>query len=146
MRTMRPWLLLLLLTISATACAANAKDPDFGPRASEIQCHTAYRSNPGGPIETETEVTLTDSDGQQDANFGDLDFHAQYGDGQGDGERSLRLGVSPAGKSDTLTSILFQLPLDGGPQNQFVGGHGFTGLHYVYHPDGAELQFWCQVP
>ena len=30
-----------------------------------------------------------------------------------------------------------------GLQNLF-GGHGFTGLHYVYHPrSDAELQFWA---
>jgi pantothenate kinase-related protein Tda10 len=35
---------------------------------------------------------------------------------------------------------------DSDPQNQFVGGRGFTGLHYSYQPNsGAELQFWCEA-
>ena len=43
-----------------------------------------------------------------------------------------------------ISSNLFQF----GPKlhNQFHGGHGFTGLTYVYHPKGdAELQYWCKV-
>ncbi len=43
-------------------------------------------------------------------------------------------------------STLYQLPPDSGPQNQFGGGHGFTGLNYSYAPDStAELQYWCAV-
>ena len=30
--------------------------------------------------------------------------------------------------------------------NQMKGGHGFTGLLYIYHPrTGSELQFWARV-
>jgi len=30
--------------------------------------------------------------------------------------------------------------------NQMKGGHGFTGLQYIYHPrTGSELQFWARV-
>lgn len=29
-------------------------------------------------------------------------------------------------------STLYQLETDSGPQNQLVGGHGFTGLNYSY--------------
>jgi hypothetical protein len=30
--------------------------------------------------------------------------------------------------------------------NQFIGGHGFTGLVYVYHPSSdAELQYFCET-
>ena len=44
----------------------------------------------------------------------------------------------------TLVSALYQYGSAGDLRHNFVGGHGFTGLHYVYH-DGAMLQFWCQA-
>ena len=45
-----------------------------------------------------------------------------------------------------LVSHLFQLPPDAGPTDQFVGGHGFTGLTSAYDPvSGAELQYWCEA-
>ncbi|HUV93017.1 MAG TPA: hypothetical protein VMV80_08020 [Anaerolineales bacterium] len=46
----------------------------------------------------------------------------------------------------SLSLHALSLPIDSGPQNQFIGGHGFTGLNYSYQPDsGAELQYWCAV-
>ena len=61
-------------------------------------------------------------------------------------ERSLRTWVTALDESVIYNSQLYQLPLDSGPSNQFVGGHGFTGLNYSYHPDSsAELQFWCEA-
>jgi hypothetical protein len=34
----------------------------------------------------------------------------------------------------------------GGLRDQFIGGHGFTGLAYVFHPaSGGEIQYFCGV-
>lgn len=42
-------------------------------------------------------------------------------------------------------TVLYQL--DGAPRNEFIGGHGFTGLHYVRHPEQDEtFQFFCEAP
>lgn len=41
-----------------------------------------------------------------------------------------------------LQGILYQSA--GGLENTF-GSHGFTGLHYIYHKSGAELQYWAIV-
>lgn len=57
---------------------------------------------------------------------------------------SVTVAVQPTGLDGGM-SVLYQL--DGTPQNEFAGGHGFTGLHYVRHPDLDEtFQFFCQVP
>lgn len=114
------------------------------PRAASITCHAAYRSGVSVPIEREESFTLADEDSRQALAFADLVFQAQYSTGQVDNERALLLRVTEQGQEDPLTTQLYQLPPASGPQNQFVGGHGFTGLNYVYHPtSGAELQFWC---
>ena len=41
-----------------------------------------------------------------------------------------------------LQRILYQTA--GSLENTF-GSHGLTGLHYVYHKSGAELQYWAVV-
>ena len=47
-------------------------------------------------------------------------------------------------KGEQIMTQLFQF--DPKLKNQFVGGHGFSGLIYVYHPeDKSELQFICKV-
>ena len=43
---------------------------------------------------------------------------------------------------ELLQRILYQTA--GSLENTF-GSHGLTGLHYVYHKSGAELQYWAVV-
>lgn len=128
-----------LLFLILSACTAATTAP-----AHSITCHTAYRSAPTVPIEAEQTISFGTADQQQEVPYEDLTFHAQYSSGAADNERALRLWISGTGHTAELHSTLFQLPIDSGPQNQFAGGHGFTGLHYAYHPDtAAELQYWC---
>lgn len=54
------------------------------------------------------------------------------------------VSVSAAEGANSLFSILYQLP-SGLPQNQFAGGHGFTGLLYFKHPTaGGDYQAYCE--
>ncbi len=133
---------LLLVACGGTNGAETAVSP---PKASSITCTAAYRSSVQVGIEREEMITFTDADNEQSVAFADMVFHAAYSAGEADNERNVRVWVTDT--ADTVTqSTLYQLPIDSGPQNQFVGGHGFTGLNYSYHPDsGAELQFWCEA-
>lgn len=137
-----------VFALTLAACAApNGTEPAVPsmPKANEIVCHAAYRSSVGTGTEREEEIVLGDEDQDQTLSFAELEFHAQYSTGEFNGERALRLWVTEAGQADSLTTQLYQLPVEAGPVNQFIGGHGFTGLNYVYHATGAELQFWCQA-
>lgn len=134
----------LFFTFCFLFLSSCSPSPGTAPRAGSITCNTAYRSSTGVPIEREESLTFADSDAVESINFADLTFNAQYSSGEMNNERALRLWVVEAGENVELLSQLYQLPQDSGPQNQFVGGHGFTGLNYAYHPTtGAELQFWC---
>lgn len=63
----------------------------------------------------------------------------------GDAPDGYVVNVNVAGVDGApLFSALYQYGDGGGLRQNFVGGHGFTGLHYVYH-GGAMLQFWCQA-
>ena len=134
--------LFILLGLLLAACQGAGETAV--PRAESITCNTAYRSGVSVPIESEDTVSFSDEDSQQTLEYTDLVFHAQYSSGKFDHERALILRVTEPEETAALISQLYQLTADSGPQNQFIGGHGFTGLNYVYHPTtGAELQFWC---
>lgn len=134
---------VLALSLVPVLAACNGDDAE---RASAILCNTAYRPSVGEAITDSGELRFEDEDAVQSAAYDRLELHAQYGAGRSDGERALRLWVTQAGEDAELLSQLFQLPDDAGPENQFAGGHGFTGLSYAYDPDsGAELQYWCEA-
>jgi hypothetical protein len=135
-------LLLSLALVLLAACAATGEQA-APARAEVITCHVAYRGNPGGPIEREEVLTLADENGEGSLLFVEMAFHASYRAGIPDNERALRIEITPPEQQTAITTQLYQLQVDRGPANQFVGGHGFTGLTYVYSENGAELQFWC---
>ncbi|MBK8900585.1 MAG: hypothetical protein IPM53_05335 [Anaerolineaceae bacterium] len=134
---------LILVGLLLAACGGG--ETAVPAKAEQIVCTAAYRSSTEVGIEREETLTFTDADDEQSVAFADMTFHATYRTGVADNERSLRVWVTDT--ADTVFhATLYQLPLDSGPQNQFIGGHGFTGLTYSYHPmSGAELQFWCQA-
>lgn len=140
--------LWIFITLILAACQADQPAPgsvDF-PKAESITCTTAYRSDVSQGIEREQSITFGDGRAEESIQFTDLIFNAAYYSGEADNERNLRVWVTPVDAEDVILSQLYQLPQDAGPVNQFVGGHGFTGLNYVYHPTStAELQFWCAV-
>jgi hypothetical protein len=150
---MRKVLIIVGLLLVACGGSGGADTAVTSPKAETITCTAAYRSSVEVGIEREETLTFTGSDAEQSVAFADITFHAAYSTGELDNERSLRLWVTRAGEDmvggdETAVShsTLYQFPPDSGPQNQFMGGHGFTGLNYSYHPgSGAEMQFWCEA-
>ena len=143
------FLVFLLVLLSACGGAEAAV-----PKAETISCTAAYRASVEQGIEREETILFDDTDSEQSISFTDMVFHAAYSAGEADNERNMRVwvtGASPSlstsvGETAVYHATLYQLPLNSGPQNQFVGGHGFTGLTYSYKPEsGAELQFWCEA-
>ena len=146
---MRRYFVFLIVLLSACGGAETAV-----PKAETISCTAAYRASVTQGIEREETILFGDTDSEQSIAFTDMVFHAAYSAGEADNERNMRVWVTGGGETPALSeaetavyhSTLYQLPLNSGPQNQFVGGHGFTGLTYSYQPEsGAELQFWCEA-
>jgi len=141
------WLLAVMALAFLGGCAARAEgepppaNPAFSPA---ITCHTAYRAGVGVPIGGEDVFVLAQPGAQNRAVYKDLELLALYSSGEGEGGRALALRVTPVGSDQPLTAQLYQFAPGVAPQNEFLGGHGFTGLGYAYHPaSGAELQYWC---
>lgn len=135
------WGLVLVL-----AACGGGTETAVPAKADQIVCTAAYRSSVEVGIEREETLTFTDADDEQSIAFADMTFHAAYRTGETDNERNLRVWVTDVAETAVYHSTLFQLETDSGPQNQFVGGHGFTGLNYSYTPgSNAELQYFCTV-
>jgi hypothetical protein len=141
MKSRRSTVLAIMLTSLVAACSSGGDG-----RAETIVCTTAYRVSVTEPLTEEDQLRFEDEDSVQSLPYIYLELHGEYTAGRQDNERALRLWVTPTGTQDVIVSHLFQLSQDSGPTNQFVGGHGFTGLNYAYDPvSGAELQYWCEV-
>ena len=108
-----------------------------------IDCRVFYRPSVTETL-SESAVTLTTSGDHEIIEFDDMEFSAQYWDDQFEG-RSLLISVASP-DTDEVVRQLYQMDRGKSLINQFIGGHGFTGLIYVYHPSStAELQCYCEA-
>ena len=139
-----------VLLVVVLACGES--EPDDSPFADSgeavpfsVECNTAYRSSVTVGIELEQTLELSSADNTKSVDLGDLRFGAIYFDGEFSGEgRFLKVTVSSIEDDREVTSQLYQLSKTKPPQNEFHGGHGFTGLSYAYHPtSSSEVQYWC---
>ena len=91
----------------------------------------------------ESTITLANGGDHEVVEHDDLRFDAQYWDDEYEGQ-SLSIYVTDLDTGEEIVRQLYQMDREKGLTNQFVGGHGFTGLTYVYHPRStAEMQYFC---
>lgn len=146
--------LLLICSVATFFSSGEAPARDRG-RAKEkesvdVTCHFAYRTSTrvGRMDEKKIRVTIRVSDEgieeiarvvePEKAEFKSVRVEVLHQD------NSLIVRVYDKASGRMIVSSLFQFGTE--LRNQFHGGHGFTGLNYVYHPkDESELQFWCSV-
>ena len=110
-----------------------------------VECGVAYRSS----IEEDVQDTLTfemaPDDEEKFLRFEDLTLHARYDLFEYESTTFI-IDVLQSGEEAYLTRSLYQLSKERPLENPFIGGHGFTGLTYVQHPQTrAELQFYCSA-
>lgn len=137
--------LLAALLLVLAACGASAGE-DNGDEAGTIpdtvSCALFYRPAAGVSFEESTLSLATNGD-QGASDFDDIRFEATLISDVGEG-KSLSIAVTDLAAGAELTRQLYQFDLLQGLRDQFIGGHGFTGLAYVFHPtSGSELQYFC---
>ena len=131
---------LLLAACSPAPQAARGPAAEFAG----IECQVFYRPSMGESFREST-VTLAKGGDRAVVEQDDLRWDASYWDDEYEG-RSLSVAVTGLGTGEELVRQLYQIDREKGLANQFVGGHGFTGLVYVYHPvSTAEMQYFCQA-
>lgn len=139
---------VLSATVAALVLAGCGEAPSAGAGPSpdiRISCQAFTRPNVETSIQERKTIRLGPEGDDQSAFIGDFRFRTLFTADEFEGT-SLVVYVYPQGKRKAITHSLYQFDSAKPPVNQFPGGHGFTGLIYVNHPDmGAELQYFCKA-
>jgi hypothetical protein len=137
---------LLLVLVSMLGCRFGAETAgEQGAAPLDIECQTFYRPSVEQEPGNGTAIRVGSRDDSGRADYTDMVFDVQLNKDPGEGA-SLVLTGTAGGSGSLILRELYQIDQAQGLQNQFVGGHGFTGLVYAYHPTlPAELQFFCSV-
>lgn len=144
-----PKLLAAVLTAAVAGLLPSGcgDEPSAGAGPSpdiRVSCQAFTRPNVETSIQERKTIRSGPEGDDQSVEIGDFRFRNLLAADEFEGT-SLAVYVYPKGKTKAITHSLYQFDLSKPPANQFPGGHGFTGLIYVNHPDtGAELQFFCK--
>ena len=136
---------LLLLPLILLGCSSAGPDPDgTSGDPGAVVCETFYRPGAGQPLAAAPPITLTGNERKAET-FAAMSFEAFYQEDEFEGQAlAIVVGDLEAGRE--ISRQLYQFDPQNPPENQFIGGHGFTGLNYVFHPgSNAELQYYCRV-
>ena len=135
----------LLLGVVLLLAACRPSPEGAGGRSADpfsVECQVFYRASMAESF-AESTVTLAQGGDHQVVEHDGLRFDAEYWDDPYEGQ-SLSISVTDLDTGEELVRQLYQIVRAKGLVNQFVGGHGFTGLIYVYHPSStAEVQYFC---
>lgn len=139
-------ILLIGSLVVAAGCLPAPRDAieQPPPPPAAIACQVFYRPSTASSLEGTT-ITLEEATPRETISYAEVTFHAHYTVDQGEG-RSLAVFIADADSGEEIVRQLYQIDSQKGLDNQFVGGHGFTGLAYFYHPTSeAELQYFCEA-
>jgi len=149
---------LAVLAVATLVACADEESALPGPGtagsnsgAGRIQCTYAYRAR-NEPMDGQTgdepafqfqeRLLSVAANESADQLLGELTLSVRYSADPFEGD-SFQLSADGAGLR--IFSTLFQFSA-GLPQNQFSGGHGFTGLMYFTHPSaGGDYQTFCEA-
>ena len=154
-------LLLLIVPFVLVACGSPstgitpaAQQSSSGQELQRIDCEVFY--NPARTGRSET-LSVPANDGEQQhkdsVRFREMSVRISYFD---DGFESPVFNVitKSTGAKEDISARLYQLERVSDeqgspakrPENEFIGGQGFTGLAYEFDPDSrAEIQYYCEA-
>ncbi len=138
--------IFLLFAVFVSSCAS-PETPSEAPLSHDatIVCEVFYRAGAGGGLEAAPLITFTKGNDLQVFEFETMTFEASFQDDAFEG-RAIRIAVTNLEGHAEMSRQLYQFDPQNPVVNQFVGGHGFTGLNYVFQPDtSAEMQYFCSV-
>lgn len=137
---------------NAGAGAHGDSDGDSSPTPvpDRIVCGTQYRpdadTTAGATEPTLVVERLDQPPGETETlEFENMTLSVSYmGDTDIDGGRTVNIAVYGSSEDDPIASTLYQFGDLDLSEIDYAGGHGFTGLNYIYH-EGSMLQVWCEA-
>lgn len=147
-RSSRLFVAVLTAALAALALpgCGDQQSAGAGPSSDiKVSCRAFTRPSVETSIQERKTIRSGPVGDDQSVSIGDFRFRNLFSSDEFEGT-SLVVYVYPQGQKKAITHSLYQFDSSKPPSNQFPGGHGFTGLIYVNHPDlGAELQFFCKA-
>jgi hypothetical protein len=115
------------------------------PKAITIICEVFYRADPGEALSPAPVIKFPGGSDQKYLVFDDLTFNARVQDDEFEG-RALYIAITGVDETKEISRQLYQFNAENPPENQFIGGHGFTGLQYLFSPfSSGEIQYFCHI-
>jgi hypothetical protein len=142
---MKKILTILIFSSILVSCQLTPKN-DIAPL--KIQCEVYYQSSTNVEEQTQKSTSIFELSAENSNHvetYSDMSVKAKFSDDDFEG-RTLSITISDPTTGLQLASHLYQFQKETLPSNEFVGGHGFTGLSYVYHPLAlSEIQYFCFI-
>ena len=137
--------IIILLALILSGCTSAGPDSGgFSDKAGPVLCEVFYRPGTGQPLAAAIPITLEGNE-RKGETFAAMAFEANSQDDEFEG-RALSIVVADLETGREISRQLYQFDPQNPVENQFIGGHGFTGLIYVFHPgSAAEMQYFCSV-
>jgi hypothetical protein len=136
----------VLLVLMLAGCSMSGDGVDL--RSSKeygVTCEVFYRPAAGQALSPAPVIMFKSGSDHKYLVFDDMTFNARFQDDQYEG-RALFLNVTGVHQSEEFSRQMYQFDGQNPPENQFIGGHGFTGLIYVFNPKtSSEMQYFCNI-
>jgi hypothetical protein len=136
--------LVLTLFVAVLASMGASGQDDQAP--SSVACHAQYRPDAeslAGARDASVTVERADelAPRPERLEFATLTLEVTF---HGDAPEGRNVTIMVATRDgEPLVRNLYQFTSGTELTKEFAGGHGFTGLQYVFH-DGSSLQVWCE--
>jgi hypothetical protein len=136
----------LIIIIAFAGCStSNITAQAPSSVSSTIVCEVFYRSTPGQSLQSAPLISFSEGSDAETLTFDTMVFEAHFQDDEYEG-RALSIAITDLDTGSDVTRQLYQFDRQNPVKNQFVGGHGFTGLNYIFQKDtSAEMQFFCSI-
>jgi len=136
---------LIILFTALLLAACRFQDNDSAVSSSTIVCEVNYRAGGEQSFEESPLITFSGETEKKFHAFDELAFEAWFLDDEFEG-RALSIVIVNLETDTEIIRQLYQFDSQNPVENQFVGGHGFTGLNYVFKPKSTdEIQYFCSV-
>ena len=139
-------IIYLIIIIAFVGCSTSNISPEApSPGNRTIVCEVYYRSTSGQSLQAAPLINFSEGSHSETLTFDTMVFEAHFQDDEYEG-RALSIAVTDMDTGSDITRQLYQFDRQNPVENQFVGGHGFTGLNYAFQPGtSAEIQFFCSA-
>ena len=124
--------IFLVICIVLAGCSISNISPEApSPGNRTIVCEVFYRSTSSQSLQAAPLINFSEGSHSETLTFDTMVFEAHFQDDEYEG-RALSIAVTDLDTGSDISRQLYQFDQQNPVENQFVGGHGFSGLNYAF--------------